>query len=70
MKYFFLSRTIFQYQPHDFSISAKRFFVLRRMKCRVAEGYLKHPSVYNVHIMSDLLYCLKDERCFCKIPCV
>ena len=65
-----LSRMIFQSQPNDFSISAKRFFVLRRMKWRVAEGYLKHPSVYNVHIMSDLLYCLKDERCFCKIPCV
>ena len=32
MKYFFLSRTIFQSQPNDFSISAKRFFVLRRMK--------------------------------------
>jgi hypothetical protein len=32
MKYFFLSRTIFQSQANDFSISAKRFFVLRRMK--------------------------------------
>ena len=52
----------------DFSISAERFFVLRQTKWNVPEGYLKHPSAYNINVMRGLTYSLKDEISFCKIP--
>ncbi len=61
---FNLSRMIFQSQPNDFSISGKRFSVLRQTKWSLAEGCLKRPSVCNINIMNGLPCNLKDEGSF------
>ena len=63
-------RFVFRSQPNDFSISGKRFFVLRRTRWSLAERCLKHPSGRNLLIINRLSCDLIDEGCFSENSCM
>ena len=64
----FMAENDKKFSAKRFFNPVERFFVLSRLKCSMAERWLKYLSACNLNIMNALVLELKDEGSFYKIP--